>query len=45
MKEESEMNKRILEMQLSNDQTLKMMRTDQRNCLQSPQNYTTHPDV
>ena len=36
-------NSKLIGMQLSSDKVDKMARVDQRNCMQSGQNYTTHP--
>lgn len=36
-------NSKLIGMQLNSDKAGKMARVDQRNCMQSGQNYTTHP--
>jgi hypothetical protein len=36
-------NSKLIDMQLNSDKAEKMAHIDQRNCLQTGQNYTTHP--
>ena len=44
MKEKAKKNESLIQMQLSNDQAIKMEKMDRRNLMISPPNYTTHPD-
>ena len=44
MKDKAKMNDNLIQMQLSNDQALKMETQDKRNLMLSSPNYTTHPD-
>ena len=44
-RQKEEDNKKMIEMQLSNDNAVKLMVTDQRNMMQSGQNYMKHPQI